>query len=540
MGAILTSANRPGRIRWRAGIVGSILIALSALSVRATPAFPGNVGVAAAQPDSVRILIGAPTTLDPAAQGDIGSAAVSAQLFEGLTGFDGELQARPALAESWELLDGGREIIFHLRPGLTFSDGSPITGEDVVRSWMRIVDPKAPSPLLSLIADVKGALEYARGDNSDPKSVGLSANGLDVDVKLNRPATDFVSIVASPTFAVLPPGVGKDPGALLPAGFVGSGAYVLKAVTDEKSTLEANERYWAGPPPIKTVELIHDIGGRSPVTAFEDDDLDMTGIFPFDATWIAYDETLGPQLRQGNSLSLSYYGFDTSRPPFDDVRVRQAFAKAVDWRRLVSLVAAQTATVATGMVPPGVPGRSERDFLPANDPDRARALLAEAGYPGGAGFPDTTFMTFGGPYDAAVVSEIKRELGVQLSYETSGGDYFERLAADPPQMWSMGWVADYPGPNDFLGILLGTGSSNNYGRWTSKDFDAAIADALERTDPAAVRAAFDRAETIVRDEAPVIPLSYDVDWTLAREGLLGAQQNGLGIIRMAGLAWKGP
>lgn len=146
-------------------------------------------------------------------------------------------------------------------------------------------------------------------------------------------------------------------------------------------------------------------------------------------------------------------------------------------------------------------------------------------------------MTFGTAYDPAVVAELKRVLGVELNYETSSGDYFTRLAEDPPQMWSMGWVADYPGPNDFLGILLGTGSSNNYGRWSSAEFDAAIGDALEATDPTAVRAAFDRAETLVRDDAPVIPLSYDVGWTLARDGLLGAGDNGMGITRMAGLAW---
>lgn len=540
MGAILTTTSRSGRIRRYAGVVGAVLVALSGLSVRATPAFPGEGGVSAARPDSVRILIGAPQTLDPAGQGDIGSAAVSAQLFEGLTAFDAELQVRPALAATWDLLDGGRQIVFHLRPNLKFSDGSPLTGKDVVRSWMRIINPDTPSPLLSLIADVDGALAYARGESGDPGSVGLSADGLDVEVRLTRPATDFVSIVASPTFAVLPPGVGEDPQALLPAGFVGSGAYVLKAVTDEKSTLEANPNYWAGQPPIPTVELIHDIAGRSPVAAFEDDDIDLTNIFPFDATWIAYDATLGPQLRQGDSLSLSYYGFDTTRPPFDDVFVRQAFARAVDWRRLVSLVAGQTATVATSMVPPGIPGRSERDFLSVHDPDEARALLAQAGFPDGAGFPETTFMTFGTVYDAAVVAEIERELGIELNYETSSGDYFGRLAADPPQMWSMGWVADYPGSNDFLGILLGTGSSNNYGGWTSAPFDAAIADALETTDPVAVRAAFDRAETLVRDEAPVIPLAYDVEWTLARDGLLGARENGMGIIRMAGLAWEAP
>jgi oligopeptide transport system substrate-binding protein len=537
VGAILTTGIRSGRIRRRAGLLGAILIALSGVAVRSTPAFPGDGGVSAAASDSVRIHIGAADTLDPAAQGDIGSAAVSAQLFEGLTAFDAQLQVRPALAASWDLLDGGRRIVFHLRPNLMFSDGSPLTGDDVVRSWMRIINPDAPSPLVSLIADLQGALAYARGENSDPASVGLSANGLDVDVRLTRPATDFISIVASPTFAVLPPGVGKDPAALLPGTFVGSGAYVLKSATDQKSTLEANEHYWAGPPAIRTVELIHSLAGGSPVTAFEAGDLDLTPISPFDATWIAYDKILGPQLRQGSSLSTSYYGFDTTRPPFDDARVRLAFAQAVDWRRIVPL-ADQTATVATSMVPPGIPGRSERDFLPTHDPGAARALLAAAGYPGGAGFPETTMLTFGWRSDRAMVTDIKRELGIQLNYETNGGDYSARLASDPPQIWSMGWVADYPGPNDFLGILLGTGSSNNYGRWSSPAFDAAIADALANADPAAVRAAFDRAETTVRDEVPIIPLSYGLDWNLARDGLLGAGENGMGITRMAGLAWR--
>jgi oligopeptide transport system substrate-binding protein len=546
VGAILTGAppptNRPRAGHRAAAILSALVLATSLVIGAATPGLPGTSGgprsVAAATKDTVRILIGVPTTLDPAAQGDIGSAAVSAQLFEGLTAIDADLQVRPALAASWDLLDGGRRIVFHLRPGLTFSDGSPITAADVVRSWLRVVNPEAPSPLVSLFGGVEGAIAYARGENRDPDSVGLTANGLDLEVRLVRPASDFPAIVASPTFAIIPAAVDTNPSALLPEGFVGSGAYVLKAVTDEKTTLAANAKYWAGPPAIPTVELVHDIGGRSPVAAFEDGDLDLTSIFNFDATWIAYDETLGPQLREERSLSVNYYGFDTTRPPFDDVRVRQAFAHAVDWRRLVQLVSGDTAIVASGMVPEGIPGRTDTDFLPAYDPDGARALLAEAGYPGGRGFPATTFMTFGMSYDTAVVSEIKRELGIDLEYETMTGDYFGRLAADPPQIWSMGWVADYPSPNDFLGILLGTGASNNYGGWSSAPFDAAIVEALETADPAAIRAAYDVAEGIVRDDAPVIPLAYDVGWTLARDGLLGAHENGLGIIRMAGLAWN--
>ncbi len=189
------------------------------------------------------------------------------------------------------------------------------------------------------------------------------------------------------------------------------------------------------------------------------------------------------------------------------------------------------------MVPPGIPGRSDADYVPKYDPADARKLLADAGYPGGAGFPPTTLMTDGSGFDAAVVSEIKRELGITLSAETMGDGYFDRLSADPPQMWALSWVADYPGRNDFLGVLLGTGASNNYGHWSSPDFDAAIAEAVSTADPAAAGAAYDRAETVVRDQVPVVPVIYGPGWALSRTGLLGAGQNGLGIIRMAGLAW---
>ena len=169
---------------------------------------------------------------------------------------------------------------------------------------------------------------------------------------------------------------------------VGSGGYTVSASTSAKTTLTANPHYWAGPPAIPTIELVSDIGGRSSVTAFEAGDLDLTPVSPFDATWIAYDEALGPLLRRTDGLSLRYYGFDTSRPPFNDVRVRQAFARAVDWRRLIALSSAGAARPATGMVPPGIPGRIDTDYLPALDPAGARALLAAAGFPGGAGFPD--------------------------------------------------------------------------------------------------------------------------------------------------------
>ena len=530
-------ADRPRTRRSRV-VLALLVAALVGLSIGPARLAGPHPPTASAAADIVRILLGPADELDPALQGDIGSAVVSAQLFESLTAIDARLETRPALAASWDFRDNGATVVFHMRPGLTFSDGSPLGAPDVVRSWFRIIDPAHPSPLVTLMGDVVNAVAYARGVEKDKGQVGLSADGDDVVVRLNRPATDFPTIVSGPTFAIVPATVDASHGLTPGDGFVGSGGYVLSAATDQKSTLKANDHYWAGRPAIGTVELVHDIGGRSPVAAFEEGDIDLTDVSPFDATWLAYDDALGPLLRRSDVLSLHYYGFDTSRPPFDDVRVRQAFARAVDWRRLIALSSAGAATPATGMVPPGIPGRSGADFLPAHDPAGARALLSQAGFPDGKGFPETTLLG-GGNEDRAFAAEIKQQLGVTVSIEIQGDGFFDRLTADPPQIFSMGWVADYPGPNDFLGILLGSNASNNYGRWRSPAFDKAIAAALAAPDAAAARTAFDTAEEIVRDEAPTIPLTYDVSWSLARNGLLGAYDNGLGIIRMAGLAWHG-
>lgn len=490
----------------------------------------------AAAPDDVRILASAVQTVDPAAQGDIASAQISAQLFESLTAFDPNLVLRPALASSWDVSTDGRQIVFHLRPNLTFSDGSPLTAQDVVRSWLRLIDPSSPSPLSALILDVHGAREHLSGTATDPALVGIRAAGGDVIVDLDRPGSDFPSIISAPSFGVVPVQGCDTSARILGMCPVVSGAYSLSAVTGAEMTLSANAHYWAGVPTLRTVHLLTDIGGRSPVAAFEAGDIDYTPIAANDASWIRYDATLGPQLRNVPSLALTYLGFDTTRAPFNNVLVRQAIGAAIDWKRIVQLGAGGSEIPADSMVPPGVPGGGDKSWLPAHDPAAARKLLAQAGYPGGVGFPEVTFGTGGGAYADGIAADLKRELGITIRLEDFS-DYFRRLAEDPPGMWTLGWVADYPGANDFLGVLLGSGSSDNYGGWSSPPFDQAVAAALAVRDPAAAQAAFEKALAIVQADVPAVPLSYAGGWALSRTGLLGAGENGLGIQRLASLAW---
>ena len=533
MARILTDIGR-GRLARGLGLLLTgltLVVGILLGSAGSTGAAPGG------NTSEVRILGAKPPTLDPAAQSDVTGAAVAAQLFESLTAFDPSLTLRPALARSWEVRDGGQTVIFRLRTGLTFSDGTPLGGADVVRSWLRVIDPVRPSPLASLMTEVVGADDYRVGRSRDPSTVGLSADGSTVTVRLRSPAADFPAIVAAGPFAVVPPAIAD--GALAAGRFVGSGGYVLASEAASELTLRANPRYWAGRPAIETVRIVSDLGGRSPVTAFEDGTLDYTDIGLFDAAWIRYDVTLGPQLRQVPSLSVEYLGFDTSGPPFDDVRLRQAVAAAVDWRRIIELAGPGDQVLATGMVPPGIPGRSTTDFRPAFELDRAGALLAEAGFPGGRGFPGITFGTGGTSYGEAIRAALQSALGIPIAYETFvGDDFYSRLTSDPPALWTLGWVADYPGPNDFLGVLLRSDSANNVGRWRSAEFDAAIAQAGAATSATAAREAFELAQSIVRRDVPVVPLAYGDGWALARTGLHGAGENGLGMLRFAGLAWS--
>jgi ABC-type transport system substrate-binding protein len=489
---------------------------------------------------SARIALGAPSDLDPARTGDAESSAVLAQLFETLTTFDSSLELRPSLAETWRVEDEGRRVVFRLRPGLTFSDGSSLQASDVVRSWFRVIDPDAPSPLVTLLTDVRGALAYAdREGSADDVGIHADDGTREVTVDMERAAADFAAVVASPTFAVVPPSIDASEVLTASPDFVGSGGYRLVDEAPTTMTLRANPRYWAGPPAIGTITLVTTLQGASPVDLFQGDDVDYVSISSADARWIAYDRDLGPRLLAVPSMSTDYYGFDTTKPPFDDVRVRQAFGQAVDWRRIAALAVDDPSAVATSIVPPGIPGRSESDMLPRHDPEAARAMLAEAGYRNGNGFPKVTLVTGGSPYDEAVVTELERELGVTVDQETMGFDeYFPRLDTDPPQMWFLSWIADYPGRNDFLGVLLGSDSVNNYGHWRSDEFDAAIRAAGSTTDGATAAGAFDRAEAVVQRDVPVIPISYGTGWALARGGLVGAGQNGLGSLRLAGLAWE--
>lgn len=510
--------------------LSALLLGVFVVVAACVPSTAGQGGAVDA-----RIAGGEPITWDPARAGDSSSANVIAQVFEGLTAFDANSAVQPALADSWQASDDGRQLTFHLRPGVTFSDGTPITPHDVVESWLRLIDPAQPSPLASLVADVEGAVEYQSGSISR-EGVGFRVDGDNVVVALRRPATYFLSVTASPSMAIVPRSMYGQLDSSVPQNVVVSGAYVPSIAGPGVIRLTGNPNYWAGTPPLDVVELVSDFGGTNAVDAFQTGTIDYAGVSSFDASWLQYDAELGPQLRRDSNFSLSYYGFDTTVEPFDDATVRLAFAKAVDWNRIVTLA---DALPATSMIPPGIPGRDETDYRPTFEPDVARDLLEQAGYRNGDGFPEVTLATYGVGAEAAVASELEANLGVEVKVEIADfRDYIIRQRGPgAPGLWTLAWSADYPHAHDFLGLLLETGSTSNDGSWSNAEYDALIGDAAATDDPDEQQRIYSQAQLILQREAPVVPLSYGESWSLAKQGLLGADVSGVGIIRIAGLDW---
>ncbi len=487
--------------RWtRGGVVGTVLLIAVMVAagifaaVMVTPR-PDDEALARPSDSDLVVLGGAPLSWDPALISDAISAQSLSQVYEGLTVLDAGDEVRPALASSWTVDDDGGGIVFELRDGLTFSDGSPIHAEDVRRSWLRVIDPTRPSPLASLLDDVAGAAAYTRGE-IDAGEVGIHADGDRLRVDFERPASYFPAVAAVPSLAVVPTSIDElARGPVEGAAFPASGPYVPGTQTLDELRLLANEAYWAGRPAIDRITVVTDDGGRSNIDVFEDDAVDWTPISASDAAWIRYDRNLGPQLRQTPEMSVDFLGFDTSKPPFDDAAVRRAVAMAVDWRRLASLGDPDTSPP-TSIVPPGTSGRSEGDYLLPYAPDAAREALASAGYPDGVGFPPVSLATYSVGPTAAIAADLERELGITVDVELRPFDEHSALLdSDPPSMWTLAWSADYPHANDFLGLLLRSTSSANVGHWSDPDYDAIIDAAAATTDAASRCACMTRPRT---------------------------------------------
>jgi len=462
-----------------------------------------------------------PESLDPAiivAQADM---RVVTALFEGLTRLEPVgARAVPGLAARWEISPDEKIYTFHLRTNLLWSTGEPITSADVVYSWLRMLNPATASDYAGQLYYVKNAEEFNTGKIQDASQVGVQAlDPFTVRVELIHPTLFFLDICAMPLTCVVPRQAIEKYGDrwLRAKPLPVSGAYELVAWRlNDKIRLKKNPRYWDAANTRSEIIDILPVG--SPNTA-----LNLYEHGQVDIVWdkeLIPSELLDVLLRRPDFHSFTYLGnyfvrVNVTRKPFDDPRVRQALALAIDKERIVKKITKAGEVPTSGFVPPGTANYHSVDGL-GHDPERARQLLAAAGYPGGKGFPRFEYLFNaaaggGGKIHEDIAIELQQmwrnELGIQMELRQVETQVFWGMQSRRDySLCRSSWIGDYNDANTFLGMFI-TGDGNNETGWSNARYDELIHAANEETDPLRREKLFQQAETIlVRDELPILPL----------------------------------
>jgi oligopeptide transport system substrate-binding protein len=466
-----------------------------------------------------------PESLDPAIITGQPDLRVVSALFEGLTRNDPRTGAPiPGLADRWDISPDGCVYTFFLRTNAQWSTGAPITAGDFVYSWLRVLAPETAADYAGQLFYVTNAEAYLSGRIRDPAQVGVQALGERVlRVQLNHPTAFFLDLCAFQTLAVVPSQVIRKHGDqwLMARPLPVSGAYQLESWRiNDKIRLRKNNRYWdAANTQVETVDILP-IG--SPVVAlnlYETKAADVVwdkGLIPTELIDLLKQR---PDFHRFDYLGTYFLRLNTTRKPLDDPRVRRALALAIDKERISRKITRAGERPARHLTPPGTSQYVPPDGL-AFEPDTARQLLAEAGFPGGQGFPVFRYLFNAAAGGSAKLHEKiavelqemwKRELGIQIELRQVEWKVFlaSQSALDYDLCWSS-WIGDYNDPNTFLDLFMSQNGNNRTG-WKNESYDGLMRAANREMDAALRFRLLQQAEDIlVTHELPIVPLYFYV------------------------------
>jgi ABC-type oligopeptide transport system substrate-binding subunit/class 3 adenylate cyclase len=464
-------------------------------------------------PHAFRLPSREPRSLSPTLALDTASIWAVLALSSGLAEYGSELyDIVPNVAVNWEVLEGGRKYIFHLRDDVRWSDGVPVTAGDFEYAWKRVLDPAIGSHSAGLLYDIKGAKAFQRGEVADPDRVGVRAlDELTLVIELEGPTGYFLQLLAHTATHPVPRHVVEAHGAAWTemANLVTSGRFRLLSWQRGESMVMARNPEYRGrfTGNVQRVELSLVSDWSSTLEMYEADRLDVLDLSELPAA----EKDRARERHAGEYISLpgrstNYLGFDVSRPPFDDQRVRRALALAIDKQALAQVHLGGYASPATGgFVPPGMPGHSPGIGLPY-DPQQARQLLADAGYPGGRGFPDVDAVNLWDQALGQYLQTLWREnLGIEIAWQTIDIAFFKYQRTEGlPHTWIHRWGADYADPDSFLRTCPVWSTS----QWRSEAYERLVEQARRLMDHERRMDLYGRADRILVEEAPIAPLYH--------------------------------
>ncbi len=463
-----------------------------------------------------------PQSLDPAIVTGQLEGRICLALFEGLTTRNAKGDIIPGMAEKWDITPDGLTYTFHLRHGIKWSNGEPLVADDFVKGWERVLNPETASEYAYQLFYLRNAEDYANGKIKDFSQVGVKApDDHTLVVSLTHPTAFFLELTSFQTLVPEPVATIKKYGQdwIKPGNMVSNGPYVLKEWRlNDYILVEANPYYWR---PVG-VHRIKVLPTNSPTAVFNlfysrksDLVLDTRSI----PSTLVKDMKDKPYFHASPFGATSFMRFNVKRKPFDDVRVRQALALALDKQDIVTKITRCGEPIANTLVPPGNAGYVPPAGLSYNV-EQARKLLADAGYPGGKGFPEVNLLYASRGTAQQVSEEIQalwaRDLGI-TSIHLRGQEWKVYLNTQQLIDFDLSlsaWIGDYNDPQTFIDMFVTDGGNNQTG-WGDPQYDAMLAQSENTADPAArMKILHDMEKILVEDQVPIVPVYFWVGMSL--------------------------
>jgi oligopeptide transport system substrate-binding protein len=506
----------------RAAALGISLTSLAALAATypsITVAAPRRQDIEVADEQVVRLPEGEPIRFDPGVTSGGKGLEMTQNLFEGLVGIDqrtGELEM--LLAEKMTPNADATGFTFTLRDGLKWSDGTPLTAKDFEYSWKRVLQPDTKSEYTTAMYPVAGAQAFVEGGGTIDDVAVKAVDDKTLTVGLAGPIPYFPLLAATWTFYPVPRHVIEKAGdAWVEAGtMVSNGPYILKEWNhDQNMVLEQNPTYWGQKPTITRGEytLLSDPVSQA-LVPFENDELDQAQVSGPDLDRAKADDTLKSLLKVFPRSGTRFIACDTTNAPTDNLKVRQALSMAIDRKTLADKVLKGEFTAAGTLLPPDIPGYSPDSGL-GEDVAKAKALLAEAGFPDGKGFPQLT-LTFSAQDNVEKNScqylqgVWKQNLGIDVKLDPledkAFQDWFDARAKEPFNLYIRFWGSDWGDPANWHNQLFESKADFYHTHWKNDQFDQLVNDARGMADAEQRLAKYEEAEGIINQDSPVIPL----------------------------------
>lgn len=466
-----------------------------------------------------------PKGLDPAKVTGVPEHHILQNLFEGLTGQDPiTLEPTPGMASSWTISPDGKTYTFKIRPNAKWSDGIPLTAEDFVASWIRALEPKTAAEYAYQLYYISNGEEYNTGKLKDSTKVGVKAKDKQtLVVTLKEPTPFFIRLTSFVTLYPVPSHIIKKHGEeewTHEGKMVSNGPFRLSEWKINKHIkLVRNENYWDAAR-VKLSEAvilpIENIDTENKM--FHQGELDMTASVPsLRIPKYVKERESQPAAHPYQShpyLGTYFYRINVNKKPLDDKRIRRALALTIDRKLLIDKVILGGQKPALGFTPPDTAGYTFPGNLNASiTPEaiaEARKLLADAGFPGGKGFPkfDILYNTSEDHKKIAIAIQQmwKKHLGIEVGlYNQEWKVYLTSQSQMNYAISRSAWIGDYPDPNTFLDMWVTGGGNNNTG-WSNKEYDRLIIEAGKTIDQSKRYDIFKKAEGILMSELPIIPI----------------------------------